>query len=93
MGQVLGTRDKLPKPIIGGNVKDVADRVKRTVKLKNKGKYLPVLQCMVGTENMSAGDIAENVEAVYDALKTKVGEHSIRSAYVKLTMGAPHKIA
>ncbi|MFH1285237.1 MAG: 50S ribosomal protein L1 [Candidatus Micrarchaeota archaeon] len=92
LGQVLGTKDKLPKPIIGGNIKDIGERAKKTIKLKSKGKYLPVLQCLVGTELMSVDDLTENIEAVLEAVRAKVGEYAIRSAYVKLTMSAPQKL-
>ncbi|MBI4399986.1 hypothetical protein HY570_04520 [Candidatus Micrarchaeota archaeon] len=92
MGQVLGTKDRLPRPIVGMAMKDLMERAKRTIKLKSKGKYLPVAQCLVGTEKMEVNDLADNVEAVVDAVKNKVGEQSIKSAYVKLTMGKPVKI-
>ncbi|MEW6329488.1 MAG: 50S ribosomal protein L1 [Candidatus Micrarchaeota archaeon] len=92
LGQVLGTKDKLPKPVMGAALPALIERAKRTVKLKTKGKYLPTLHCLVGTENMGADDIADNIEAVFEAVKGKVQEQSIKSAYVKLTMGKPQKI-
>lgn len=92
LGQVLGTKDRLPKPVMGTGLTALMERAKRTVRIKTKGKYLPTVHCLIGTENMSAEDIAENVEAIYEAVKTKVGEQSIKSAYVKLTMGKPQKI-
>jgi large subunit ribosomal protein L1 len=94
LGQFLGTRDKLPKPIVGGaKMADLAEKAKRTVRMKSKGKYLPVAQCAVGTENMSAQDLAENAFAMYEAAKAKVGgDFFIKSIYVKLSMGAPVKV-
>jgi len=92
LGQFLGTRNRLPKPLMGVTLEAAAARAKRTVRLKSKGRNLPVLHCLVGRETMSADDIAANIEAVLEAVKGKVGEHSIKSVFVKLTMGKPVKV-
>jgi large subunit ribosomal protein L1 len=92
LGQVMGTRDKLPKPIVGSSIEKLAEVEKRTVKLKSKGKYLPVASCRVGNENMDAEKIAENIMQVYEAVSNAVGKQSLKSAYVKLTMGKPVKV-
>jgi len=89
LGQFLGTRGKLPKPIMGGTITDLIERAKRAVKVRSKGKFLPVVHVGVGTEAMPVDDLTDNVEAVIDKVKGKVGEHAIKSVYVKLTMGAP----
>jgi len=92
LGQTLGTRGKLPKPLLGVKLEEAADRARKVVKVKSKGKYLPVVHCLVGTENMPAEELADNIEAVLDAVKAKTGEQRMRSMYVKLTMGKPHRI-
>ncbi|MBI5159474.1 50S ribosomal protein L1 [Candidatus Micrarchaeota archaeon] len=93
LGQFLGTRDKLPKPIVGKSVTPIWEALKRTVRVRNKGKNLPTLQCLVGTEAMSAQDLAENIDVVYEAVKNKVGgDHAIKSVFVKLSMGKPARI-
>ncbi|MEM4348163.1 MAG: hypothetical protein QXN37_01190 [Candidatus Anstonellaceae archaeon] len=91
LGQVLGSKGKLPRPITG-NVKEAIDQAKRRVRLVTRGKYLPVAQCMIGSEAMSVEDLVENFEAVYDKVKTKINESSIKSIYVKLTMGKPVRV-
>ncbi len=91
LGQYLGPRGKLPRPAVG-NVNQLIDRTKRSVRITSKGKYLPVLQCLVGTEDMPMEDLVENINAVYDAIKSKVSEGNIKSAYVKLTMGKPIRV-
>jgi large subunit ribosomal protein L1 len=92
LGQSLGKRGKLPKPITG-NIKELIERSKKSVRIASKGKYLPVAQALIGTEAMGAEDLLENAETVYDAVKNKVNEGNIRSVYVKLTMGRPVKVS
>lgn len=91
LGQYLGPRGKLPRPIMC-NVAEQVDRAKRSVRVSSKGKYLPVAQALVGTEVMNASDLADNAEAVYDAIKAKVSEPNIKSVYVKLTMGSAVRV-
>jgi len=91
LGQYLGKRGKLPKPIIG-KVAPLLDRSRKSVRIVSKGKYLPVAQALVGAETMNAEDLTENAETVYDAVKAKVSEGNIKSMYVKLTMGAPVRV-
>ncbi len=92
LGQVLGAKGKLPRPITG-SVKDAIEQAKRRVRLLSKGKYLPVAQCVMGGENMDVSDLVENFEAAYEKVKAKVTEPCIKSVYVKLTMGKPVKVA
>ena len=92
LGQIMGTREKLPKPIVGGTIEKLAEEAKRTIKIKTKGKYLPVLACIVGTENMEEEKISENIIEVYETVLNTVGKHFVKSAYVKLTMGKPVKV-
>lgn len=92
LGQYLGPRGKLPKPLIG-NVKEAIERAKKSVRLSSKGKYLPTTQAFVGTEEMPLADLADNAEAVYEAIKAKIPEGNIKSVYMKLTMGKPVRLA
>ncbi|MFH1520144.1 MAG: 50S ribosomal protein L1 [Candidatus Micrarchaeota archaeon] len=91
LGQYLGKRGKLPKPIIG-NISDLIKRSKNSVRIVSKGKHLPVAQALIGTEIMDTDDLVDNAEAVYDALKGKVNEGNIKSVYVKLTMSKPVRV-
>jgi len=92
LGQYLGKRGKLPKPIVG-DVKGLLQRSKDSIRVVTKGKYLPVLQAFVGTESMVVDDLVENAEAIYEAVRGKVGgEGNVKSVYVKLTMGRPIKV-
>ncbi len=93
LGQVLGSRGKLPKPIVGIATAEAIRQARSRVKMVSKGKYLPVAQCLVGSEDMSAADLVENIESVYERVKNKVSEPSIKSVYVKLSMGKAVKVA
>ncbi len=91
LGQYLGPRGKLPRPLVG-NIAPLIGSAKKSIRIVSRGKYLPVAQAFVGTEAMSEDDLMENIETVYEAVKNKVNESSIKSAYVKLTMGRPARI-
>ena len=92
LGQVLGPRRKMPKPV-PPNVKAIeaiVRNLRRTVVVSNKkGKYMPTVHAPVGTVEMPEEDVAENALAVYNAVVKKLpaGEQNVRSVYVKTTMG------
>ncbi|HLC47766.1 MAG TPA: 50S ribosomal protein L1 [Candidatus Norongarragalinales archaeon] len=93
LGQLLGAKGKLPKPIPpNANLKELVTRTSRTINIKTKGKYLPVLHCIVGKETMSPEQIADNIMAVLDGLRKKLSDTQIDALYIKLTMGKPLKI-
>lgn len=91
LGQYLGPRGKLPKPIVG-NMAELVEKARKSVRIVSKGKYLPTVQSLVGIETMPQEDLAENIDAVYDAVKSKVTEGNIKSMFVKLTMGKPIRV-
>jgi large subunit ribosomal protein L1 len=91
LGQVLGSRGRLPRPIVG-NVAEAMKNASSRVRLVTRGKYLPTVQCAIGSEAMSSSDLVENFEAVYEKVKNKVGEASMGAIYVKLTMGTAVKV-
>ncbi len=92
LGQVLGGKGKLPRPIADANVANAVKQARSRVRLSSKGKYLPVAQCAIGSETMVADDIAENFETVYDKVKARYMEFAIKSVFVKLSMGKPVKV-
>ncbi len=91
LGQYLGPRGKLPRPIIG-DVGELIDRTRKSIRIVSKGKYMPTAQSLVGTETMSQEDLMDNIDAVYDAIKAKVSEGNIKGVYLKLTMGKPVRV-
>lgn len=91
-GQILGGRGKIPKPLVG-NVAAMLKNARNSVKIRSRGKFLPVVHCAIGTENMSVEDLTENAKAVLSAIRNKVGgDSAIKSIIVKLSMGKPIKI-
>jgi large subunit ribosomal protein L1 len=93
LGPVLGPRGKMPTPVAPtANLAPVIERLKRVVKLKVS--RVPSLHLRVGTETMKDEEIAENVQAVLEALTGKLerGDRNIRSVYLKTTMGPSVKV-
>ena len=90
-GQYLAVRGKTPKPLIG-NPENAVNMAKRSVRIVSKGKYMPVAQALVGSEKMEPSQIADNAEAVFEAIKNKATLPSVKSVYIKLTMGKAIKV-
>ncbi|MEM4331569.1 MAG: hypothetical protein QXI89_02280, partial [Candidatus Anstonellales archaeon] len=88
-GKILGQRGKPPKPLL--NEKQLQQAGDLTI-ISTKGKNLPTVQGLVGTENQNIDVLVENVNAVIDAVKKKINQSNIRSIYVKLTMGKPVRV-
>ncbi len=92
LGQFLGPRNKMPKPLIGQEVDKAVVDITKSIYLRSKGKYLPTVHCIVGNEGMEAGKVAANIDEVIGAIVRKVGKPHVKSVYVKLTMSKPLKI-
>lgn len=91
LGQYVGPRGKLPK-IITGDVKSLVKNYKKAVRIRVKDA--PVIQAIVGKEDMKDEQLAENIEAVMKFLETKLpkGKGNIGKIVMKMTMGKPMKI-
>jgi ribosomal protein L1 len=91
-GQFLGPRNKMPRPLIGQDVKTAVDNITKSIYIRSKGKYLPTVHCIVGNESMGVDQIAANVDEVVGSVIRKVGKPHVKSVYMKLTMSKPIKI-
>jgi len=92
-GAILGTRGKMPKPIPPkAPIKPFVERAKRSTRIAVKSS--PVIHIVVGSEDMTDEQIAKNIQAVFNTIKEKLpkGVNSMKSAYIKLTMGKPMKL-
>lgn len=88
LGPVLGPRKKMPKPIpASANPEVILGRLRSTVKVRVKDQ--PIVQSIVGSEDMTEAQIAENVDAVLDVLDRNLekGQKQIKALYIKTTMG------
>ena len=88
LGPVLGPRKKMPKPVPATIKPDpVLERLSNTVKVRIKDQ--PVIQAIVGSQDMDDELIADNVEAVLGVLDRNLekGRNQIKSMYIKTTMG------
>lgn len=90
-GQFMGTRGKMPK-IITTDASKMVENYKRVTRIKVRDS--PVIQCLVGNENMKDEEIAENIEAVLKAVQLRLpkGKQNIKEVLLKLTMSKPVKI-
>ncbi len=88
LGPVLGPRKKMPKPVPASAKPDpIIDRLKNTVNIRIKNQ--PVIQALVGSQEMDDEQIAENIETVLGILDRNLekGRKQIKSMYVKTSMG------
>lgn len=92
LGQFLGPRGRMPKPLIDADISKVIGESSGAIAIRSKGKYLPTAHCVVGTETMDANAIAANIDEVVGALVKKLGRPRIKSVFVKMTMSAPVRL-
>jgi large subunit ribosomal protein L1 len=91
LGQFLGPKGKMPRPLVG-DVESTITTITKSIYIRSKGKYLPTVHCVVGTEKMPAQALAANIDEVISAVSKKIGRQNIRSVYAKLTMSKPMRI-
>jgi len=91
LGSVLAPRGKMPA-IASEDLKANVERYKKSVRIRVKDS--PVIQCVVGVEDMKDEDVAENIESVLGFLEKKLqkGKNNIGKVLVKLTMGKRIKL-
>jgi len=93
LGPVLGPRGKLPVPVPPtADVTSLITKYRKTIVVRMRNQ--PIIQCSVGTENMSEKELSDNIQAVLRVLdgKLKRGLKNVKLAYVKTSMGAPVKM-
>lgn len=94
LGRYLGPRNKMPQvvPPTMTNLEPIVEKLKRTVRVQLKNN--PVVHAPIGTEDMEDEKLAENAEAVLNAIINKLerGENQVKSVYIKTTMGPAVKV-
>jgi large subunit ribosomal protein L1 len=73
-------------------IDEIVERERRVVVLRSRDR--PYVHCIVGRETMSDDEVAQNIEAVVNALtrELKRGMGNIKNIYLKLTMGDSVKL-
>jgi large subunit ribosomal protein L1 len=93
LGPILSPRGKMPRPVPQTvDPKPIIERYKKTVRARMRDQ--PVIHVMIGVESMKNEQLADNIQAVLDALEHKFEAifRQIASIQVKVTMGKPSKI-
>jgi large subunit ribosomal protein L1 len=93
LGPVLGPRGKMPLPVPpNADIASLITKHRKTIVVRMRNQ--PIIQCSVGTENMSEEELSDNIQAVLRVLegKLKRGLKNIKYAYIKTSMGTPVKI-
>ncbi|MEM3037922.1 MAG: 50S ribosomal protein L1 [Thermoplasmata archaeon] len=88
LGVILGTTGRMPRPVPpGSDPSNIIKNLKNSVRIRTKDKA--TFHVPVGTKDMSPEDIAENVDAVLKRIISKLerGKQSVKSVYIKSTMG------
>ena len=88
LGTVLGPRGKMPTPLQpDDDVVEVVNRMKNTVQLRSRDRR--TFHTRVGAEDMSADEIAENIDVIVRRLEATLekGPLNIDGVFVKTTMG------
>ena len=93
LGTVLGPRGKMPKPIPpGADPTGMVESLRKTVSVRTKDRI--TFHAPVGTVEMPAEQIAENIDALLKRIELKLekGRMNIDSSYVKTTMGPSERL-
>ncbi len=93
LGQFLGPRNRMPRPVPPNtDLKRLGSMLGNTIFIRSKGRYLPTMHSVVGTEEMEPTKLYENINEVISGINKKVGANHIKSVYVKMTMSKPAKL-
>ena len=94
LGQVLGPRGKMPTPLQpDDDVVETVNRMKNTVQIRSRDRR--TFHTRVGAEDMSAENIADNIDVILRRLHADLekGPLNIDTVYVKTTMGPAVEVA
>jgi len=88
LGRVLGPRGKMPEPLQpDDDVVETVDRMKKSVQLRSGDRR--TFHTRVGAEDMSADEIADNIDVILRRLHADLekGPLNLDGVYAKTTMG------
>ena len=93
LGTVLGPRGKMPTPLQpDDDVVETVDRMKNTVQVRSGDRR--TFHTRVGAEDMTAEDIADNIDVIVRRLNADLekGPQNLDGVYVKTTMGPAEEV-
>jgi len=93
LGTILGPRGKMPTPLSpDDDVVEVVERMKNTVQLRSGDRR--TFHALVGAEEMSAEQIADNVDVILRRLYADLekGPQNVDTVFVKTTMGPAQEV-
>lgn len=88
LGQVLGPRGKMPRAVPpGADPTNLIAQLKNSIRVRSRDRA--TFHTAVGTEAMSADDLADNARLVLERIEAKMerGRQNIGSVFVKTSMG------
>jgi large subunit ribosomal protein L1 len=94
LGTILGPRGKMPEPLSpDDDVVETVNRMKNTVQIRSGDRR--TFHTRVGAEDMSAEDIASNIDVIMRRLHADLekGPLNIDTVFVKTTMGPAVEVA
>jgi large subunit ribosomal protein L1 len=94
LGTVLGPRGKMPEPVSpDDDIVEQVERLKNSVQVRSGDRR--TFHTRVGAENMSAEEIADNIDVIVRRLHADLekGPRNVDSVYVKTTMGPAVEVA
>ena len=96
MVQLIAPKGKIPKPIMSANAFDETLKKTKTETIitNKKGKPTPLVQIVIGKEEMKNEEIAENIVAAYNGVVNVLPQKrlNVKSIIIKTTMGQPVKV-
>lgn len=93
LGVVLGPRGKMPRPIPpSADPGAIVASLRNTVRIRSKDRR--TFHTVVGSEDMAADKIADNVDVILKRIEAKLeqGRNNIQSVFVKTTMGPAERV-
>lgn len=91
LGPALGPRGKVPTPIPPrANLAELVNNYKRAAWVRVRGQ--PQIMSKVGTTSMKPEELADNINAVFSVVESRIGTAKIGSVYIKTTMGTPVEV-
>ncbi len=97
LGQQLATKGKMPKPVQPNKamVEQMLKQMGSVTRVTNKkGKFMPLVQIVIGNEKMTDDQLMENAMIIEDSVVKELPrkQQNLKSVFVKESMGPTVKL-